>query len=38
MGDECFFFEAKNFEDKEGWIGAIGKALIKNSKIITMDS
>ena len=38
MGDECFFFEAKTFEEKEGWIGAIGKALIKNSKTaVTMD-
>jgi hypothetical protein len=32
MGDESFFFEAKSFEEKEGWIGAIGKALIKSSK------
>ena len=38
MGDECFFFAAKTFEEKEGWIGAIGKALIKNSKtVVTMD-
>ena len=32
MGDDSFCFEAKNFEEKEGWIGAIGKALIKSSK------
>ena len=33
MGDgEIFYFEAKTFEDKEGWIGAIGKAMIKGSK------
>ena len=34
MGDECFYFEAKNFEEKEGWIGAIGKAMIKGTNII----
>ncbi len=38
MGDECFFFEAKSFEEKEEWIGAIGKALLNNSKSITMDN
>ena len=27
-----FFFEAKSFEEKEGWIGAIGKAMVKCSK------
>ena len=32
MGDECFNFQAKTFEEKEGWIGAIGKAMIKSSK------
>ena len=32
MGDESFSFQAKSFEDKEGWIGAIGKAMIKGSK------
>ena len=31
MGDESFNFEAKNFEDKESWIGAIGKAMIRGS-------
>ena len=34
MGDECFYFEAKSFEEKEGWIGAIGKAMIKGSNIV----
>ena len=32
MGDESFNFQAKSFEDKEGWIGAVGKAMIKGSK------
>ena len=31
MGDECFVFEAKSFEEKESWIGIIGKAMLKNS-------
>ena len=34
MGDESFYFEAKSFEDKESWIGAIGKAMIKGSNIV----
>ena len=29
-----FNFEAKTFEEKEGWIGAIGKAMIKGTNII----
>ena len=30
MTDEItFYFEAKSFEEKEGWIGAIGKAMVK---------
>jgi hypothetical protein len=31
MNDETFFFQAETFEDKESWIGAIGKAMIKGS-------
>ena len=38
MADDLFLFQADTFEEKEGWIGAIGKALIKNSKGITMDN
>ena len=34
MGDESFYFEAKTFEEKEGWIGAIGKAMIKGSNTV----
>ena len=34
MGDESFCFEAKNFEEKEAWIGAIGKAMIKGTNIV----
>lgn len=35
-----FVFQAKSFEEKESWIGAIGKAMIKLSKgstVITED-
>ena len=32
MQDGNFVFLAKCFEDKEAWIGAIGKAMIKSSK------
>ena len=34
MGDQCFYFEAQNYEEKESWIGAIGKAMIKGTNII----
>ncbi len=27
--DTIFYFEAKTFEEKESWIGAIGKAMVK---------
>jgi hypothetical protein len=27
-----YLFQAKSFEDKEAWIGAIGKIMVKNSK------
>ena len=30
--DAIFFFEAKTFEEKESWIGAIGKAMVKTGK------
>ena len=32
MADDLFLFQADTFEEKEGWIGAIGKAMIKGSK------
>ena len=28
MGDESFNFEANSSEDRESWIGAIGKAMM----------
>ena len=30
--DNVFFFEAKTFEEKESWIGAVGKAMMKSGK------
>ena len=33
MADDLFLFQADTFEEKEGWIGAIGKAMIKDSKL-----
>ena len=32
MTDDLFLFQVDTFEEKEGWIGAIGKAMIKGSK------
>ena len=32
MADDLFLFQADTFEEKESWIGAIGKAMIKGSK------
>lgn len=32
MADNVFVFQAKSFEEKESWIGAIGKAMIKTAK------
>lgn len=32
MSDNSFIFQAKSFEEKEGWIGSIGKAMIKTAK------
>ena len=32
MADNVFIFQAKSFEEKESWIGAIGKAMIKTAK------
>ena len=29
-----FYFMAPNFQDKEGWIGALGKSMIKTSVMI----
>jgi hypothetical protein len=31
MNDDTFYFQAKTFEEKEAWIGAIGRAMIKGS-------
>ena len=33
-----FFFEAKSFEEKEGWIGAIGKAMVKTGNQVFMGN
>ena len=32
--DTVFFFEAKTFEEKESWIGAIGKAMVKTGNTV----
>ena len=29
-----FYFYAENYEEKEGWIGALGRAMIKPSIMI----
>ena len=29
-----FFFYAESYEEKEGWIGALGRAMIKTSIMI----
>ena len=29
--------QAENYNEKEGWIGALGKAMIKKSVLIDMD-
>ena len=37
--DETYFlFEAKTFEEKESWIGAIGKAMVKTGNNIIMGN
>ena len=33
-----FNFEAKTFEEKEGWIGAIGKAMVKTGNNVFMGN
>ena len=33
-----FNFEAKTFEEKEGWIGAIGKAMVKTGNNVLMGN
>ena len=33
-----FNFEAKTFEEKEGWIGAIGKAMVKTGNKVFMGN
>jgi len=32
LDSQTFSFQAKSFEEKEAWIGAIGKIMVKNSK------
>jgi hypothetical protein len=32
VDDDSFFFQARSYEDKESWIGAIGKVMVKGSK------
>ena len=32
--DDVFYFEAKSFEEKEGWIGAVGKAMVKTGNSV----
>ena len=34
VSDRTFYFLASNNSDKEGWIGALGKAMIKSSVMI----
>ena len=36
--DTVFYFEAKNFEEKESWIGAIGKAMVKTGNNILIGN
>ena len=36
--DALFFFEAKTFEEKESWIGAIGKAMVKTGNNVIMGN
>ena len=36
--DDVFYFEAKNFEEKESWIGAIGKAMVKTGNNILIGN
>ena len=33
-----FYFEAKSFEEKEGWIGAIGKSMVKTGNNVFMGN
>ena len=33
-----FYFEAKSFEEKEGWIGAIGKAMVKTTNNVMLGN
>ena len=32
--ETVFYFEAKTFEEKESWIGAIGKAMVKTGNTV----
>ena len=36
--DAVFYFEAKTFEEKESWIGAIGKAMVKTGNNVIMGN
>ena len=33
-----FNFEAKTFEENEGWIGAVGKAMVKTGNNVFMGN
>ena len=37
MGDRTFYFAGADNGDKESWIGALGKAMIKSSVMIEAD-
>jgi hypothetical protein len=34
IGGTTFYFHAESYEEKEGWIGALGRAMIKPSIMI----
>ena len=36
--ETVFYFQAKNFEEKESWIGAIGKAMVKTTNNVFMGN
>ena len=36
--DTIFYFEAKTFEEKESWIGAIGKAMVKTGNNVIIGN
>jgi hypothetical protein len=34
VNGRTYYMQAENYADKEGWIGALGKAMIKRSVLI----